>query len=225
MPKTKKILITGKTGFIGKHVFSLLRDKGFEVIGLSAEDFDLCDNKKLTKFFKKNHFETIIHLAARVPKTNQEEEQRLSMIENVISTLNILEQFKNSKTERFIFASGISVTAQLESLYVLSKYFGEILSQYYQKKFNKKIIILRISAPYGPGQSPTNVIPIFIKNALSNKKIEIFGSGERSQDFIYIDDIARAFLLATKSKKSGIYNIGSGETTSTKKLAKMILKA
>ena len=86
------------------------------------------------------------------------------------------------------------------------------------------MVILRISAPYGPGQSPNNVIPIFIKNALANKDIQIFGTGRRSQDFIYIDDVARAFLAAVKTDRSGIYNIGSGESTSTLKLAKTILK-
>ena len=220
----KKILITGATGFIGQSVFRLLKENKFKVTGISTEDLDLCDNTKLAKFFKKNHFDVIIHLAARVPKTEKDVEQRLSIIENVTSTLNILEEFKKSKTQKFIFASGISVTAQLKSLYVLSKYFGEILSQHYISD-KKKITILRISAPYGPGQKPNNVIPIFINNALSNKEIKIFGSGKRSQDFIYIDDVAKAFLSAVRSEKSGIYNIGSGESTSTKKLAQIILKA
>lgn len=233
----KNILITGASGFIGQSVFHLLKKEKFKVVGVSVEGgqidkekifkLDLCDSHELSNFFKKKnaveHFETIVHLAARVPQTNSEEEQKLSLIDNITSTLNILEEFKRSKTREFIFASGISVAYQLDSLYVLSKYFSEILSQYYQKN-NKEVVVLRISAPYGPGQKPNNVIPIFINNALSNKEIQIFGSGKRSQDFIYVDDIARAFLAAVKVNCSGIYNIGSGQSTSTLQLAKTILK-
>lgn len=234
----KKILITGATGFIGQHVFSLLQAAGLKVAGISFEGgkidkakilkLDLCQAEKVRRFFKKKnaveHFDTIIHLAARVPKSDNERDQKLALIENVASTLNILEEFQKSKTEKFIYVSGISVVVQRESLYVVSKYFGEILSEYYQKKFNKNIIILRISAPYGPGQVKNNVIPIFIKNALENKDIQIFGTGKRTQDFIYIDDVARAFLAALKSNCNGIYNIASGQSVSTLGLAKIILK-
>lgn len=230
----KKVLVTGATGFIGQHVFRLIKKNKFKVVGVSVDGgqidkeeifkLDLCDSHKLSKFFKKNHFETIIHLAARVPQTSSEEGQKLSLIDNVTSTLNILEEFKKSKAHKFIFASGISVASQRNSLYVLSKYLGEILSEYYEEQFNKQVIILRISAPYGPGQRPNNVIPIFIKNALTNKDIQVFGTGKRSQDFIYVDDVAQAFLAATKSKKTGIYNVGSGGSTSMKKLAQIILK-
>jgi len=235
---TKKILITGATGFIGQNVFSLLKKNQYKVIGLSIDGghidkekifkLDLGDSQKLSSFFKTNHFDTIIHLAARVPQKDNESDQRLALIENTASTLNILEEFKQSKAKKFIYASGISVEEveknNLSSLYVASKYFGEILGEQYRQKTKKEVIILRISAPYGPGQNPHNVIPIFIKNALKNKNIRIFGTGQRSQDFIYIDDLARAFLAAVKYDRSGIYNIGSGQSTSTVSLAKIILK-
>lgn len=230
----KKILITGATGFIGQHVFRLLQTAGFIVTGISFDGgkidsvkilkLDLCQAAKVARFFKKNHFDAVIHLAARVPKPDNEHDQKLSLIENTTSTLNILEEFRKSRAGKFVYASGISVVAQPESLYVISKYFGEILSEYYQKKFKNNIIILRISAPYGPGQSPNNVIPIFIRAALDSKDIHIFGSGRRLQDFIYISDVARAFLAAIEHNVSGIYNIGSGQSTSTLSLAKIILK-
>jgi len=235
---TKKILITGATGFIGQHVFKLFKDRGLKVTGIAFEGgrvdrqkilkLNLCDSQKVENFFKKNKFDTIIHLAARVPKSNDPLEQKLSLQENITSTFNILEEFSRSNAKKFIYASGISVEEvekkNSSSLYVISKYFGEVLNEYYQKKFKKDIISLRISAPYGPGQKPNNVIPIFIKNALESKDIRVFGTGRRTQDFIYIDDVARAFLAAVKSDRSGIYNIGSGQSTSTKKLAEIILK-
>ena len=244
----KKILITGADGFIGQHVFSLLQAAGFIVTGISFEGgkidkakilkLDLCQAAKVARFFKKNHFDIIVHLAARVPRTDDYVSQKLSLIKNTISTLNILEEFRKSKTEKFIYASGTTVIgtpkntlpvnelhpANPESLYTAGKYFGEVLCEYYQKKYQKDVVILRISAPYGPGQSPNNVIPIFIRAALDSKEIHVFGTGKRSQDFIYIDDVARAFLAAIKCDKSGIYNIGSGRSTSTLSLAKIILK-
>lgn len=221
----KKILITGSTGFIGQHVIRAMKAAGYIVTGISFDQLDLCQAQKVASFFQRKDFDIIIHLAARVPKTDSEAEQRLALQENISSTLNVLEEFRKSKAEKFIYTSGISVIAQRNSLYVLSKYFGEILCQYYQEKFHKKITILRISAPYGPGQATNNVIPIFIEKALKNQDIPIFGTGKRSQDFIYIDDVARAFLAAVKSDKSGIYNVGSGRPTTTLKLAKVILKS
>ena len=111
-----------------------------------------------------------------------------------------------------------------ESLYTAGKYFSEILCQQYRRKTNKNIISFRISAPYGPGQNKFSVIPLFIKYVLSSKDIPIYGSGKRIQDFIYISDVAMAIVAAIKHDCSGIYNIGSGQSTSTINLAKIILK-
>ncbi len=246
--KNKNILITGATGFIGKPLISELIKSGHQVTGISSKggkignnkifQVNLLKRKQLEKFFKKKQFDVIVHLAARVPKLNDDNSQRLSLVENTKSTLNILEEFRKGKIKKFIYASGISVIGMPknislvsesypgnpESLYETSKYFGEVLCEQYRIKFKKNIVSLRISAPYGPGQNKSSVIPLFIKYALLLKDIPIYGSGKRIQDFIYISDVAMAIVAAIKHDCSGIYNIGSGQSTSTINLAKIILK-
>lgn len=246
--KNKKILVTGATGFIGKALVSKLVGSNYQATGLSLKEgkigkikvfaLDLLKKDQLKSFFGKNQFDIIVHLAARVPQTSSLVEQKLALKENISSTLNLLEEFAHSGIQKFIYASGVSVlgtpksdlavdeltTAKPESLYTASKFFGEILCEQYGRKTNKDIVILRISAPYGPGQNPNNVIPLFLKSALSGRDIAIYGSGKRQQNFIYIDDVTRAILAAIKQKCSGIYNIGAVRSTNTLDLAKIILK-
>lgn len=246
--KNNQILVTGATGFIGKSLMAELAKAGYQVTGIDLKagkvgqikifSVNLLNQKQLDQFFQKHQFDIIVHLAARVPKSDDAHEQKLSLLENTTSTLNMLEKFSQIKAQKFIYASGVSVIgtpksnlpvnessqASPESLYVMGKYFGEVLAEAYRQKTGKNIVSLRISAPYGPGQNKNDVIPLFIQRALSNKDITIFGSGKRSQDFIYVGDVVRAILAAIKHNLSGIYNIGSGQSTSTIVLAKIILK-
>lgn len=246
--KNNQILVTGATGFIGKFLMTELAKAGYQVTGIDLKagqigrvkifSVNLLKKKQLDQFFQKHQFDIIVHLAARVPKSDDDQSQKLSLLENTTSALNMLEAFKISKAQKFIYASGVSVIgtpksnmpvsesspAGPESLYVAGKYFGEVLAEAYRKETGKNIVSLRISAPYGPGQNQNDVIPLFIQRALSNKDIPIYGSGKRSQDFIYIGDVTRAILAAIKHNLSGIYNIGSGQSTSTIALAKIILK-
>ena len=81
---------------------------------------------------------------------------------------------------------------------------------------------------YGPNQDPTSeyaaVIPKFIENVLENKPIIIFGNGEQTRDFIYVKDIVKANIPASKNKEIDVYNVGSGNKTTINELAKIIMK-
>jgi len=228
-----KILLTGATGFIGSHVFSRLTEEGYQVTGVSLNDvkingqkisgLDLTDEKKVKEFFKRRSFGCFIHLAAKVPKDFTGKEARQAFGQNLQATFNLLEEFANSGANKFIHASSISVRHP-DNFYSLGKLFEEELARLYQKETGKKIISLRIAAPYGPGQNIMTVVPLFIKNAINNKPIVVFGSGQRRQDFIFVTDVAEAILKAMTSQVSGVYDIGGGESVSTLGLAKIIIK-
>ena len=228
-----KVLLTGATGFIGRHCHERLLDNGYQITGVSLNDaqflghkiigLNLNDPKEVKNFFRNREFDCIVHLAAQVPKSFQKEKIAEVFLNNFNITASLLEQFAKFKAKTFIHAS--SITADLpDNLYSLGKKFEEDLGQFYAQKSNKKIVSLRISAPYGPGQNIETVIPLFIKKAFKNQPLTIFGRGSRSQDFIYVKNITEAILGAIKAKKSGVYSVGSGQSVSTLDLARLIIE-
>ncbi|KKQ18751.1 MAG: NAD-dependent epimerase/dehydratase [Berkelbacteria bacterium GW2011_GWA1_36_9] len=242
-----KILITGASGFIGQHLFRRLKKEGFSVFGISRTggyiddqkifSLDLQNKEEVNNFLKNKKIDCIIHLAALVPQSFNDQTAYESLYENFVSTFNLLEVLKQDQIKKFVFASSMSVIGQPPkksldenipveptNFYSLSKYFGEKMSQLFGLKFKKKVIILRISAPYGQGQKEGSVIPLFINQALKSENLIVLGQGKRLQDFIYISDIVEAFVCAIKYPACGIYNLASGQSTNTYKLAKIILK-
>jgi len=228
-----KVLLTGATGFIGRHCYKRLLDDGHQVTGVSLSDanffgqkingLNLSDFQKVKSFFKNREFDCIVHLAAQVPKNFQEEEIAEVFLKNFSVTAFLLKQFTKSKAKTFIHASSITASVP-DNLYSLGKKLEEDLGQFYAQKSKKKIISLRISAPYGPGQNIETVVPLFIKKALKNQSLTVFGRGNRSQDFIYVKNITEAILGAITAKKSDVYSVGSGQSVSTLDLAKLIIE-
>lgn len=96
------------------------------------------------------------------------------------------------------------------------------------EKNTRPHIALRYFNVYGPGQSDAyaGVITIFIKKALKNEDINIYGDGEQVRDFIFVDDVAEANILAMKydNKSFEVFNIGSGTPIKIKELAELIIK-
>ena len=241
-----KILVTGATGFIGKNTFIKLKEKNYEVFGTSLNggsigkskitSVDLRDRGKTRKFMKNKKFDVVIHLASAIPKNITNALNETYLFDNISQTLNLLEEIKNKKKCRFIYVSSMSIMGKpkylpvdekhpfnIENYYSSGKLCCEILCKQQMLQNKLQLCIIRISSPYGPGQNPTSVIPLFINMALKSMNINIYGSGKRSQDFIYIKDIVNLLVSIIKKKSSGVYNIGSGESTSTIDLANIIL--
>jgi len=242
-----RILLTGATGFIGSNLFLKLKNKGHRVTGLALKQdkiaglkihaLDLKSGKKVQDFFGRHKFDAVIHLAAAVPlKFSGSLEEKKIFDDNFLGTSNLLDAFSLSSAKLFIYASSISVIGQPlfksvdethpthpSNFYSLSKLFSEMLASQYAQATGKIFVGFRITAPYGPGQRLKTVINIFLENALESKDLIVFGQGKRAQDFIYIDDLTDAFLLAIKSKQSNIFNLGSGQSVSSLELAKTIL--
>jgi len=83
-------------------------------------------------------------------------------------------------------------------------------------------ISLRLTSVYGFGQDTYCVLPIFGERAIGNEDIEVWGSGSRTQDFIYVGDVVSALIKAAFSEATGIFNVGSGEETSMISLAEAV---
>lgn len=241
------LLITGVTGFIGKSLFGKLSNLGYQVYGISKsggvindtliDAVDCTRQEALERYSQGKSFDGIIHLAASVPPSFYGEEAKQSLLENVKMTINLLEVFRKQSKGVFIYASSSSVygfperlpvteetPVQPDGFYPLGKLFGELLCQQCQKELDLPVAILRISAPYGPGMRKETVLGKFIKKALLSEDITLYGTGSRSQDFIYIEDVTEAILQAYEAKTTGTFNVSSGTSTSMKELAETILR-
>jgi len=238
-----KILITGGIGFIGSHLAEKLIAANYSVSVIdnlsTGNKTNLTAKAKfyqkniqdpsLVDLFKKIQPEIVFHLAAasRVSSSNQG-----VLNSNIIGTYNVLNCSKAVKVKQVIFTSSAAVYGKSKkfpikenfptkpiSAYGLSKLTGELYCQFFQSYFTSTI--LRLANIYGPRQDSSvegGVVAIFIKNLLQNKKSFIYGDGQQTRDFVYVEDVVKAMLLALKDNKSNIYNLSSNQEISVMNL-------
>lgn len=114
-----------------------------------------------------------------------------------------------------------------ESPYALSKYFTEKLAIQLSKYSDVDTVALRYFNVYGPGQDPDGdyaaVIPKFIKYMITQKQPNIYGDGKQSRDFVHVEDVVSANILAAEDESTGtVYNVGSGNQISINELVEYI---
>ena len=143
---------------------------------------------------------------------------------NVLATQRLLEAAKHHPIRKVVYASSSSVygnaetyptpegvTPQPVSPYGVTKLAAEHLCSLYWREFSLPVVSLRYFTAYGPRQRPDMAMSRFIRAALDGCPIEIYGGGQQSRDFTYVDDIVTANLLAAEKAPPGrIYNIGGG---------------
>lgn len=200
-------------------------------------------NKDLLKDIIKNS-EFIFHFAAQVSYIDSLNMPFDDLEINVGGTLNILEILRNhNRKARLFFASSrLVLGSALEnnikeshppqpiSLYGIHKLTSENHILIYYKNFGIRSTILRITNPYGPRQQikhdKYSLVGWFIRQAMEDKTIKIFGTGSQRRDYIYIDDISRAIILLAKNENSSgeIFNVGCGKSIEFKEMVKKIVK-
>jgi len=155
---------------------------------------------------------------------------------NIIATQHLLESFKNSKLKKFIYASSSSVYGNSDEMplkistltkpvspYGVTKLAAENLVNSYYENYNLPAISLRYFTVYGPRQRPDMAFHIFLRSAITNNKIDIYGNGEQIRDFTYIEDVINANMLSLEFGVSGeIYNIGGGSNISINETLRLI---
>jgi UDP-glucose 4-epimerase len=238
-----KVLVTGGAGFIGSHVITKLLNEGHEVIVLdnvstgSLDNMsgkvrtviaDVCDDN-LEQQFQDKKIDAIIHLAAQVSVPKSINDPITDMQTNIEGTINMLQLAKKLQVESFVFSSTAAVYGNQsvlpigenalvfpENPYGLSKLSCELYIKQLCKRYGIKYSILRYSNVYGPKQSEMGeggVIKIFCESLLSNKSPIIYGNGEQTRDFIYVEDVATATVLALQANNKTM-NVSSMIETS-----------
>jgi UDP-glucose 4-epimerase len=242
-----RILVTGAGGFTGLNLVKKLVLEGHDVYGLTKRVIEFSHPKLhliIKDLFDINDIEgldvdVIYHIAARV--NFDESESSISQLtrDNIISTSNLADFAVKNKVKKFIYSSSCSVYRENYNrnelisekhhirpinLYAVSKLTSEwILENKLRDKIDE-FIVLRYSSIYGYGQRASSIVPIFIDNAINNKDLNILGSGNRVQDYVFIDDVIQANhnCLEYSLPFNTILNIGSGEQITDLILAKCI---
>lgn len=195
---------------------------------------DILDRDLLKEYLEDVDF--IFHEAAQAGVRISVENPIKPHEVNASGTLNLLEAALDTDVKKIIYASSSSVYGKAKYLplneehpnlpvspYGISKLMAEHYCRVFDEIYGLKTISLRYFTVYGPRMRPDLAISIFTRRALQNDKIEIFGTGEKTRDFTYIDDVVEANMLAMNSGR-GEYNIGSGLKINIRELAERIIR-
>ena len=193
----------------------------------------------ISAVFHRYHFEYVFHFAAMVG-VKRTLENPLSVLEDIKGFENILNLSKNTNVKKVYFSSSSEVygepfeipqnehTTPLNSKlpYAIVKNLGESYLKSYQQEFGLKYSIVRFLKTYGPNQSEDFVVPRFIKLALNNEDILIYGDGLQTRTFCYIDDNIDTIAKIHNNSllENDVINIGNDIETSVIDLAKLIVK-
>lgn len=180
--------------------------------------------------------DTVVHLAANTGVVPSIKNPKIDMECNVVGAFNMLEAARQNGVNKFIFASsgallGDIIPPQHEEIvpkpispYGASKLAGEGYCFAYYKTFGLKTVSLRFGNVYGPRSKRKNsVVAKFFKQALNGENIEIYGDGNQTRDFIYIDDLIRAIILSIKANIGGeVFQIATCKETTVNEIAERI---
>jgi len=198
---------------------------------------DVRDNDALEKAL--DGCDSIVHLAAQIHVDKSSYAVRDTMTRNVDGTMNVLEYVRR-KDIPMVFASSSEIygTAQYpimdeshqtnpQSVYAASKLAGDRLCHAYHDTYDIPVTVLRQFNTYGPRQSDTSyggAISIFTKRVLEGKSPLIFGSGQASRDYTYVDDVVEAYMKILGSAFYGKFiNYGTGQDIKIIDLANKII--
>tara|TARA_X000000368_G_scaffold417551_1_gene414272 strand:- start:677 stop:1519 length:843 start_codon:yes stop_codon:yes gene_type:complete len=225
------VAITGTDGFIGQKLIQLFKKNNIETISINRETFSDISNWNNVKDIKK--FDILIHLAAKSFVPDSYISPRNMFNANINGTLNMLELCRKNKA-RLIFTSSyvygnpsylpIDEKHPIKAFnpYAQSKIIGENLCEIYSNNFDISVVVLRLFNVYGKGQSENFLIPSIIKQIKSEKIV--LNDLNPKRDYIYIDDLLDVYFKLINKEFSGfkLFNIGSGESVSIKKIISTI---
>ena len=181
--------------------------------------------------------DVIVHLAANTGVQPSIKEPRVDCMTNIIGTLNYLEAARHNKVKKFVFASSGAPIGKCEppiheelaphpfSPYGASKLAGEGYCSAYFRSFGLETIVLRFGNVYGPGSgNKGSVVAKFIKRGFRGETLEIYGDGQQTRDFIFIEDLVRAIDLAAVKDHIGgeIFQIATNQETSIRELIEQL---
>ena len=227
-----RVLVTGASGFIGRHLVNALEKGGHTVLG-----WDLPNQDITQPFGTPPPLDAVIHLAAIGSPPLCDRDPATAFGVNVQGSHNVLKLAIAAGAKRFVLAStghtyGVSPRylptderhpLWLQDVYTTTKILGEQLCQLFFDNYGLSYAAIRLFNAYGPGQQPGYFIPDMIQKAQTGR-IELRGH-QITKDWIFIDDVVRAYILAMQSQFVGAINVGTGKETTLGYIAPRIASA
>jgi UDP-glucose 4-epimerase len=255
MPKS---LVTGAAGFIGSHVAARLLRDGHDVVALddlsggfvdnvpAGARFVECsvtDHERVADLFAAEKFDFVYHLAAYAAEGLSHFIRRFNYTNNVIGSINLINESVRHGIERFVFTSSIAVYGanqlpMTESLvpspedpYGVAKHAVELDLRAAHDMFGLEYTVFRPHNVYGEhqniGDKYRNVVGIFLNQIMQDRPMTIFGDGLQTRAFSYIDDVAP--LIARAPEVDGtsgeVFNVGADRAYSVVELASVVAHA
>jgi UDP-glucose 4,6-dehydratase len=201
---------------------------------------NICSSDLVNYILKSEDIDTVMHFAAQTHVDNSFGNSFQFTQNNIMGTHVLLEAAKVANVKRFIHVSTDEVygeqmpdqAAMLEEQvleptnpYAATKAGAEFLAKSYHRSFGMPIIITRGNNVYGPHQYPEKLIPKFINQLIRGRPVTLHGTGQNTRNFLYVEDVARAFeVILLKGVVGAIYNIGGTNERKNIEVARDLLR-
>jgi GDP-L-fucose synthase len=242
------VIIAGSTGLVGTGLVKAFQNTGQNVVGINRKVLDLTDSKATTEFISRNKPEVIIDAAALVGGIAANNSHPVEFLtKNLLIQNNLMAAAHFANVPKFVFLGSSCIypkdspqpikeeyllTGPLEktnSAYAIAKIAGIEMLNSYRKEFGAKWISIMPSNLYGPADNfnleTSHVLPALLRKFLEAKEfgkefVEVWGTGVPRREFLHVDDLASAVILALESYDSSLHlNVGTGVDISINDLA------
>jgi GDP-L-fucose synthase len=249
-----KVVVAGSTGLAGSAISAAFSAQGHQVIGLNRSVVDLMDGAATQEFLINTKPDLVVDAAAKVGGIGANSTFPVEFLaDNITIQGNLMNAALVAGVEKFVFLGSSCIyprdcaqpikeeylmTGPLEatnSAYAIAKIAGIELVNSYRKEYGTKWISLMPTNLYGPRDNfdlaASHVLPAFIRRFVDAaesgaEKVVLWGSGSPLREFLHVDDLAQAVLVASEKYDSSLHlNIGTGEDLSIKALAGIVAKA
>ncbi|MDO5156065.1 MAG: dTDP-glucose 4,6-dehydratase [Eubacteriales bacterium] len=235
-----KVICVDKLTYAGNlsTIESLLSEEKFQL-----EILDICNRDGIYELFRSTQPDIVVNFAAESHVDRSIDNPEVFLETNIVGTSVLLDACRKYGVGRFHQVSTDEVYGDLpldrpdllfteetpihtSSPYSSSKAAADLLVLSYGRTYGLPVTISRCSNNYGPYHFPEKLIPLMITNALNNKSLPVYGTGENIRDWLYVEDHCRAIDLIIHNGKIGeVYNIGGNNEKSNIEIVKIICRA
>ncbi len=237
-----RAVVTGGAGFIGSNLADALLGRGDEVtvvdnLASGKRENVPADARFVEADIREERLElaadVVFHLAAQADVNTSVQRPAYDVAVNVLGTVNVLEAARRSGAQVVFSSTGGAIYGEVDapatenaerrplSPYGIAKLAAEAYVEGWNRIHGTRHAVLRFANVYGPRQDSGlegGVVAIFLERMARGEPTAIYGDGEQERDFVHVDDVVRALLLAAGGRDGGVFNVGTGEATSVNRL-------